>query len=132
MARTCRPSALKPNCVIATLPSASVRKMGPLSRIQASSMGISATSTSPQASMTSSRRPGLAMTVTGSKRAISLMTRAHSRLDSSKWPIDSRAGHETSVRSCSTQRMGMVSPSASGVVWVVCGVASVLIASPSF
>ena len=67
------PQALKPNLTAATSPAASRTKIGPLSRVQESSIGSSRTSISdgvpPQAWRTSAARPGGQTTRTGSKAA---------------------------------------------------------------
>ena len=123
------PHALKPKWVMATVPSPSTTKIGPLSRIQQSSIGISATSTElPHASSTWSREPGFAITVTGSKRLMVRITSAHSSRASCRCPGaagHSQQGQDTNVRACSTQRPGIANPSWRGVrpsVWgsVVC------------
>ena len=77
----------------------------------------STTALASQRSRASAASSARASTVTGSKRAMPRTTSAHSSFARSiSGPkTSSRQGHETSVRSWSTQRAGSRRPSARGV-----------------
>jgi hypothetical protein len=98
--RNFSPQELKRNWTSATFPPSSMTKIGPLSRIQESSIGISTGSTPvPQRRRMSSACPGLHSIVTGSNAATARATPAHSSFaaSSSAPHHSSRAGQAISV-----------------------------------
>jgi len=112
------PQALNWKCNACRNPSSAVTTIGPVSRIQESSMGSPTTSTSsPHCRAASSASAGAATIVIGSRfaiaRAISAYTaRAPSSPASPQSPTSAMAsvGHAMSVRSCRSVSAGMREP----------------------
>src|SRR3954467_15208905 len=111
---SCSPQPLKRHNTAPRRPSGSVTKVGPLSRNQLSSIGVSAmlTAGSTRARATSPS-PTSQISVTGSKRAMALVTAAHTRRNSPRSPSGSfpnvmlAGGNSIHVRSWRTHSGGM-------------------------